>query len=98
MIDNTVYFVGKKISEKIYIDLSGYNLLINDVSSFFIGLEFIDAKGQGRFEDFNVTMVLNKKPEKLSFLKGSCTDCNYKLLDVGSKNGASLKYNIYYKN
>lgn len=97
LTDRTEYFVGKKINERIYIDLSGYGLQISDVNLFFVGIEFVDAKGHGKFEDFNVTMVDNKKQNRISFLKGMCPECKYEFLNVGAKNSVSLKYNIYYK-
>lgn len=92
-----LYFVSKEINEVIHIDLSELNIEIAGVSSFFIGIEFIDADGQSRFEDFNITMVPIKKKQNTSFIKGSCPKCTFSPFDLDEKNGLSLKYNLYYK-
>jgi hypothetical protein len=95
--NQTLYFVSKEINEVIHIDLSELNIQINGVSSFFIGIEFVEADGQSKFEDFNVTMVPIKKKLKTSFIKGSCQKCTFSPFDLDEKNGLSLKYNLYYK-
>ncbi|WP_423127890.1 hypothetical protein [Gaoshiqia sp. Z1-71] len=92
-----LYFVSKEINEVIHIDLSDFNIQINGTNSFFIGIEFVDAVGKSRFEDFNVTMAPLKKALNTSFIKGSCPKCNYSPFDLDEKNGLSLKYNLYYK-
>lgn len=95
--NHVLYFVSKEINEVIHIDLSGLNIQINGVSSFFIGIEFVDADGQSKFEDFNVTMTPIKKKLNTSFIKGSCPKCTFTPFDLDEKNGLSLKYNLYYK-
>ncbi|PVX49224.1 hypothetical protein C7377_1868 [Balneicella halophila] len=92
-----LYFVSKEINEVIHIDLSELDIKINGISSFFIGIEFVDADGQSNFEDFNVTMVPIKKELNTSFIKGSCPKCTFSPFDLDEKNGLSLKYILYYK-
>ena len=64
-----VYFVSKAINEVIHIDLSDLNIQIENANSFFIGIEFVDADGKSRYEDFNVTLAPLKKSLNTSFIK-----------------------------
>lgn len=92
-----VYFVGKEINEVIHIDLSDFNIEINGVDSFFIGIEFVESSGQTKLEDFNVTMTHDKKALGKTFTKASCQECIYTPVIIDEKFGITLKYNLYYK-
>lgn len=95
--DNTLYYVTKEINEIIHIDLSNLGVRIDDVESFFIGIEFVGADKKSKIEDFNVTMVPIKEQLNVSFIKGGCFDCRFSPFDLDEKNGLSLKYNLFYK-
>lgn len=96
--DKTKYFVSKEINNTIHIDLSKFDVEISNVNSFFVGFEFTEKGGDNRFEDFNITMVPLKKSLNTSFLKGPCLNCQYTPLNLGDRNGLSLKYKIFYRN
>lgn len=92
-----LYFVSKKIDKVIYIDLSKFNIEIEKVNAFFVGLEFVDAKGNSLYEDFNVTMLPVRKKKYSSYIKGNCSRCVFTPFDLDEKTGLSLKYTIYYE-
>lgn len=95
--NQSLYFVSKEIDEVIHIDISNSNFRIENLTSFFVGIEFVEADGKSKYEDFNVTMVPVKNGLNTSFIKGSCTECTFSPFDLDKKNGLSLKYNILYK-
>lgn len=93
----TLYFVSKKIDKVIYIDLSKFNIQIENANAFFVGIEFVDAKGNSLYEDFNVTMLPLKKKKNYTYIKGNCSKCVFTPFDLDEKFGLSLKYTIYYE-
>jgi len=92
-----VYFVGNNINEEIYINLSHYNIVLENTDSFFVGFELVSASENANVEDFNITMVPVKNSQNISYLKGSCSKCDFSAFNLDEKNALQLKYKIYYK-
>lgn len=92
-----VYFVGNNINEEIYINLSHYNIVLENTDSFFVGFELVSASENAKVEEFNITMVPVKNSQNISYLKGSCSKCDFSALNLDEKNALQLKYKIYYK-
>lgn len=93
-----VCFVSNKVNEKMYIDLSEYNVVVDNTDSFFVGLEFVDAKGRTKFEDFNITMTMIKKEANASYVRKD-DQSEYSQLFWYPKDrfGLTLKYRLFYK-
>ena len=95
--DNNIYFINNNVNELIHIDLSSYNLQIENTSAIFIGFEFIERCNDRNYENFNITVTPQKKSFDLLFIKGGCEVCDYFPLNLDDKNGLLLKYQIYYE-
>jgi hypothetical protein len=92
----SIYFVGNAVGQTIYIDLSEQNLILKNIDSFFIGIEFISSCENSSFNEFNVTMVTEKKSQDISFIKGACSECKFSPFNLDKRTGLSLKYVVYY--
>lgn len=95
--NSVLYYITNNIKETIHIDLSKFNIEIQNTNSFFIGIEFVDIKEEVLFEYFNVTMLPVKNELNISFVKGFCSNCIFSPINLDEKFGLALKYNIYYK-
>lgn len=93
----TIYIVSEKLKETVYIDLSRYNIEIENVDAFFVGVEFVGKDGGDLYDDFNVTMLRLKNETGVSFVKGNCPKCVFSPFYLSDNIGLTLKYNIYYK-
>ncbi len=85
------YRVSKKVRETIYIDLSSYNIQIENTDAFFVGLELFGEDGA-----FNVTMLKLKNQTETSFVTCPYPYCVFSPFYLPDA-GLTLKYNIYYK-
>ncbi len=90
------YFITKKIDQKMYLDLTEYEIEIENHSPFYIGLEFVEAIGNSVFEDFNITMSIDPKQTDISYVKGNCPTCNFAAFNLDPKTGLSLKHRLFY--
>jgi hypothetical protein len=79
-----------------YLDLTEYEIRIENDSPFFIGLEFVEATGTSAFEDFNITCQLI--PDRLTFLtlKGIAKPVIFVPFNPDYKTGLSLKHRLFY--
>lgn len=91
-----LYYIGNNINENLYIDISDNDVVLKNVDSFFVGIEFTEECDDSNFEEFNVTMILQKKVFNTSYIKGGCNSCEYSPFNLDDKNGLTLKYKIYY--
>ncbi|WP_280671233.1 MULTISPECIES: hypothetical protein [unclassified Dysgonomonas] len=89
------YFVTKKVGQRVYCDFSEAPAFVGNLSSFFIGVEFVEKRGTSPVEDFNITLGTSKKVN-YSFVKGHCNTCQYAPLNISPKEGLLLKYRLFY--
>lgn len=90
------YFITKKIDQKMYLDLTEYEIEIENNFPFYIGLEFVEAIGNSVFEDFNITMSIVPKQTDISYVKGNCPTCNFASFNLDPSTGLSLKHRLFY--
>ncbi len=90
------YFITKKVDQKMYLDLTEYEIEIDNHSPFYIGLEFVEAIGNSVFEDFNITMSIVPKQSDIAYVKGNCPTCDFAALNLDPKTGLCIKHRLFY--
>lgn len=96
LYDGEDYYVTRKVGQKIYMDLSKKNIVVNNPKQFYIGLEIVDVVGKSQIEDFNLTMIELKQKQGATFIKGSCSKCNFTPFSLAANKSLSLKYKLFY--
>ncbi len=89
------YFVTQSVGQRVFCSFNENPISVEEISDFFIGVEFIEKQGSSPFEDFNITLGTTNKPN-LSYTKGVSSNCKYTPLNVDKKNGLILKYRLFY--
>ena len=90
------YSIGNTINEKFFIDLSDFTIDMLQFDSLFLGFQLIKESGSDYKEDFNFVMNEVKTKSPVTFLKVSCSNCDF-FPDVPIKNkGIALKYVAYF--
>ncbi|MFV0392761.1 MAG: hypothetical protein ACK5KP_12935 [Paludibacteraceae bacterium] len=97
--DSPVFFVDKNVKNRVYFDLSAYNLIFSGFSEFFVGIDF-----PGRSENSDETNLYIKggiaTKEGVSYIKKRCYECpqtSFLRLEMPQSNkDVTLKYKLYY--
>ncbi len=94
--DDKSYSINKNLNERFFIDLVSYNLNFDEFEQIFIGFQLLKENDIELEEDFNFVMNEVKSKSPLTYLKISCSNCNF-FPDTPTKNRSIvLKYVAYF--
>lgn len=97
ILDNkTTYYIDKKINTKFLFDLSNYNIVLEDLNLFFVGLSFPDINESKDLYTFNIKMKESKNKNYFTFIRHNCEECPYTQFYLSNKKTRTLDYKVYY--